>query len=465
MTHRFLPVAGLIAAVLVSGCGDVTAPAPGTAAATVRVTVPASARQGDVVELGLDARDAGNVALPDSLVDWRVEPAAGGFVHDRRFVGYQAGPLRIIASSGSVADTAELVVEPRGVTAVTFEPVGTGEVRDRFTSDLWVHGGFAYTGTWGSRDAMGDALNVWDVRDPAAPILTRTLLVEARTVNDVKVSADGRLAVITHEHSRDELNGITILDLADPGAPTVVTRYTHGLQTGVHNVWIEDDYVYAAANGVSQGLRIIDISEPARPVEAARFWAGESFLHDVYVRDGLAFLSHWGAGLVILDVGHGIAGGSPTAPVEVSRIQIGGHTHNAWYWPDAGYVFVGEENFVLPGRMHVIDVDDLRRPREVATFTVPVHSPPHNFWLDEDRGILYAAWYEAGIRAIDVTGTLLGQLELQGRERGASVYAGFAEGGCRTLPVTCSWAPQLEGGLVYVADKNHGLWILRPAMD
>ena len=33
--------------------------------------------------------------------------------------------------------------------------------------------------------------------------------------------------------------------------------------------------------------------------------------HDVYVRDGLAFLSHWDAGLIILDVGNGMAGGSP----------------------------------------------------------------------------------------------------------------------------------------------------------
>ena len=62
-----------------------------------------------------------------------------------------------------------------------------------------------------------------------------------------------------------------------------------------------------------------------------------------------AFLSHWDAGLIILDVGNGIAGGSPASPVEVSRIKtVGGQTHNAWYWPAAGYVFVGEENFGRP---------------------------------------------------------------------------------------------------------------------
>ncbi len=72
---------------------------------------------------------------------------------------------------------------------------------------------------------------------------------------------------------------------------------------------------------------------------------GSSGAYDVYVRDGLAFVSHWDAGLVILDVGNGIAGGSPTNPVEVSRVQTeGGNTNSAWYWPDA------EGSYVLTAR-------------------------------------------------------------------------------------------------------------------
>ncbi len=184
----------------------------------------------------------------------------------------------------------------------------------------------------------------------------------------------------------------------------------------------------------------------------AVFYAGSSGAHDVYVRDGLAFVSHWNAGLVILDVGNGIAGGSPTNPVEVGRVQTeGGNTHNAWYWPDAGYVFVGEESG-RPGVMHVVDVSDLSNPVEVATFAVSGDTA-HNFWLDEARGILYAAWYSSGLQAIDVSGTLLGELETQGRQVGSIRYRGGA---------TQSWGPQLHGGLIYVSDVNSGLWILRP---
>ncbi|MGH7539721.1 MAG: LVIVD repeat-containing protein, partial [Gemmatimonadota bacterium] len=184
------------------------------------------------------------------------------------------------------------------------------------------------------------------------------------------------------------------------------------------------------------------------------------FLHDVYVRDGLAFLSHWNAGLIILDVGNGIAGGSPTSPVEVSRIRTqGDQTHNAWYWPEGGYVFTGEEDFGTPGRLHVIDVRDLAAPREVATFRV-AGDTPHNFWLDEAGEVLYAAWYSAGVVAIDVSGELTGALEAQGRVLAISQYAGA--GVCQSGAGSCTWAPQLHDGLVWVSDMNSGLWALEP---
>jgi hypothetical protein len=213
---------------------------------------------------------------------------------------------------------------------------------------------------------------------------------------------------------------------------------------------------------VNVGLRIVDISDPNNPTEAAQFMGGASFLHDVYVRDGLAFLSHWNDGLVIVDVGNGIASGSPSSPTEVSRIAtIGGQTHNAWYWPAAGYVFVGEEDFGAPGILHVVDVRDLRQPQEVATYAVP-GGPPHNFWLDEAGGVLYAAWYGQGLRGVDVSGELLGRLELQGRDIASSLYGGSGACPSATGSFTCTWAPQLEAGLVFVSDMNTGLTVLRP---
>ena len=70
-------------------------------------------------------------------------------------------------------------------------------ITDVLTSDLWIWPGigkhkgkdFAVTGTWGSN---GEAY-FWDVTDPANMKIIDTVTVDARTVNDVKISADGRV--------------------------------------------------------------------------------------------------------------------------------------------------------------------------------------------------------------------------------------------------------------------------------
>jgi hypothetical protein len=478
MRPDLLTRASVLLAVL-AACGDATAPdnatAPGDGADPgdnpgaqpgVEITTTLSElRQGDVVGLAAEVRDVDGAVVDDPTVSWSLEPASSGRVTaEGRLVGYAPGPLRVVATVGQQADSLDLEITARGLGGA-FTVVGQGTLTTRFTSDLWVHGTAAYTGTWGRRSTdvtrFGNTLYVWDVQTPAQSALVDSILIAAATVNDVKVRADGAIAVITHEGSGDGLNGITLLDLQDPLHPTVITRFTTDLEAGVHNVWIEGDHVYAAVDGTG-GLVIVDIGTPQAPQRAGSFYAGSSNVHDVYVRDGLAFVSHWNVGLIILDVGHGIAGGSPGSPVEVSRIATaGGQAHNAWYWPATGYVFVGEEDFLAPGVLHVVDASDLANPVEVATFRV-ADEAPHNFWLDEAQAVLYAAWYSKGMRAVDVSGELLGELERQGREIAASIYGG--EGGCpaATGTATCTWAPQVHDGQVYLSDMNTGLWVLQP---
>ncbi|MCH8935976.1 MAG: hypothetical protein IIB90_09635 [Gemmatimonadetes bacterium] len=372
-------------------------------------------------------------------------------------------PLMMLILLQSCGDSTGLA-DDSGVASVRFTIVGQGEVLDRITSDLWVHGNAAYTGTWGQRTTpagtlVGNTLNTWDISMPGAPALVNSMMVDAGTINDVKVSEDGTLGVITHEGSAGGGNGITLLDLTVPLAPAPIVHFTTTLENGVHNAWIDGTHVYLAVDGANSqaGLRILDVADPADPTIVADFYGGSSSLHDVYVRDGLAFLSHWNAGLIILDVGNGMAGGSPGNPVEVSRVLTqGGQTHNAWYWPAGGYVFVGEESG-RPGVMHVVDVSDLSNPVEVATFGVSGDTP-HNFWMDETAEVLYLSWYSNGIRALDVSGRLLGALDRQGREIAGFLYAQAAGA---PFP-SRNWAPQFHNGLLYLSDMNTGLWILQP---
>jgi hypothetical protein len=57
------------------------------------------------------------------------------------------------------------------------------------------------------------------------------------------------------------------------------------------------------------------------------------------------------------------------------------------------------------GDIHVVDVSNMAAPKEVAFYT-DAWAGTHNFSVDEPNGILYAAYYNGGVRALDVRGDL-----------------------------------------------------------
>ena len=297
----------------------------------------------------VEAFDDTGAPIEPAALSWSVEPfRAGDFPIDARFVGYQPGPVEVIVSHGSLADTVALEIQARAVAAGSLTTVGHGPQVGPCNTDLWVHGNIAYTGTFSRGSNRGNRIFIWDVATPANPMLLGSFVVDAAAVNDVKLRPDGWVAVLTHEGSTDGRNGISLVDVRDPTTPRLITRFVDGLELGVHNAWYQGQYLYLAVNDVA-GLHVLDVSNAGTPRRVARFYAGSSFVHDVHVRDGLAFVSHWDAGLIILDVGNGVAGGSPTDPVEVGRIVIPGvKVHNAWYWPERRSVLIGDE-FTRPG--------------------------------------------------------------------------------------------------------------------
>jgi hypothetical protein len=423
-----------------------------------------------VVRYRAEVRDGQGGLVDDAVVAWSVQPPSAGLItEDGSFVAYVPGSAQVVATASGLRHALTVTVSERGLSG-SFAVVGHGEVGAYNSGHIFVRGDVAYTGTVDCYRSCGDRLLVWDVSDPAQPTLTDEIVVGGSRVNDVMVNADGTLAAITNEGGE---GGIVLLDLSDPAHPAEITRLTDGLEGDTHNVWIEGNFMYVAVESYRSPdrsrLQVVDISDPEDLTIVSTYYGGSSNAHDVYVRDGLAFLSHRDAGLIILDVG---VDGSPSSPVELGRALVDGppiSTHNAWYWPDTGYVFVGEEPQIdcgpdRSGTMYVFDVRDPAQARVVATYELPgVGFPPHGFWLDEQRGILYVAWEGHGIRAIDVSGSLMGRLESQGRE---IAQIGYADAGkClrgTQSRVMSSYSLQLYDGLLYVSDYASGLWVLQP---
>ncbi len=184
--------------------------------------------------------------------------------------------------------------------------------------------------------------------------------------------------------------------------------------------------------------------------------------HDQFARGGLMFLCEWNTGLNIYDVGDGRAGGSITNPVKLgSIVTSGGEVHNAWwYWSPAGekrYVFVGQEGpgsigSSSSGDIHVVDISNASAPVEVASYhmTNPA-AGTHNFWVDEVHEILYAAYYNGGVVALNISGTLSGDLATREISR-------LQIGGPGT---TYTWGVQLYNGSLYATDMISGFFQLK----
>ncbi len=444
-----------------------------------------SVRTGDVVRFEAVARDGdGNrvedVPLTYSVSGTGTRDAPGASVHrDGAFVAEDAGAYRVVASAGAVSTEALVSVEPRDVEHEV-RKVGQGLVSHHPSSDLWVFEGrdgrdYAYVGT----HAGGQKMFAWDVTDPESPMLTDSIVVDARVVNDVKVNDDASIAVITREGASDRRNGLVLLDLTDPAHPTVLSEYTETLTGGVHNTFIVDDLVYAIHDGTLD-VHIVDISDPSAPTEVGRWGIDRAgkYLHDIWVVDGLAYVSYWDDGVYVLDVGDGRWGGTPTDPAVVSSYSYTdlpgewGNTHVAFPYTNSDgntYLFVGDEVFGCEtcvarsgehlegprGYVHVLDMSDPENPEQVARYEVP-EAGAHNLWAADDK--LYVAYYQAGLRVVDVSGELRGDLYEQGREL-AWFPTATADG--FTPNQAMAWGPQPYDGRVFVSDLNSGLWIVR----
>ncbi len=481
--------------------GFVTAIRPGEVAVTVRaegveasvrfvveespvasldVTMPPRARTGDVVYAKAAALDANGDEVAGAPVQFSVAAVdsrggAGAAVYpDGGFVAERPGVYRVSAAAGAATGQALIEVSARGGEHEAVA-LGRGLVADRPTSDLWAFTGvdgrdYVYAGT----HSGGQRMLAWDVTNPANPVLSDFVEVDARVVNDVKVNASATVAVITREGASDRKNGIVLLDLADPAHPVVAGSYTKDLTGGVHNVFFNGDVLYAVHNGTFD-VHVLDVSDPTDVEEIGRWGidAPGKYLHDVWVADGLAYVSYWDDGVHVLDVGDGRWGGAPAAPVEVSSFAYPeGHTHFAFPYTNADgrrYLFVGDEIFGCAecvsrnghpgdgsrGFVHVLDMEDPERPREVARYEVP-EAGAHNLWVEDDK--MYVAYYQAGLRVVDVSGELRGDLYRQGREI-AWLPTGAPDGFVPNAPM--AWGPHPFKGHVFVSDLNSGLWVVR----
>jgi hypothetical protein len=453
-------------------------------------------RTGDVQRLQAVARDEAGRTLDDLPVTWSLSyrepadlraPAAPGQVREGRVVADVPGTFTVVASSGPLQARHTFRAEPRGVVQ-ELEVLGQGRQDYLRTTDFWVFEGMDgrdYVIT-GAKMSDGQAF-VFDVTDPARIVKTDSIRVDARSLNDVKVSPDGRYATVTREGASDRRNGLVLLDLSDPAHPVVASEFTERLTGGVHNAYPTDTHVFALSGG--ERYVILDVEDIYAPRIVSEVQHGDCRIHDVWVQDGIAYSAQWECGVIAYDVGNGAWGGSLENPVYISSYIVpGGATHAVFPYQQEStgrfYLFIGDEimnrrgmawegvpgNYQVPydpetgeggtilstaGYIQVIDFTDPENPEMVARYEVPEYGT-HNIWVEDD--ILYQAYYEGGLRVVDVSGELMGNLYTQGRE--IAVYRSADPlGYVPNSPMV--WSAMPYKGMIFFTDTNSGVWAVR----
>ncbi len=453
-------------------------------------------RTGDVQRFWAVVRDSSGAVLEDVPITWShayappadvVAPSAPGQLRAGRFVGDVPGTYTVVASAGTLQARSSFRVVAREAVQ-QLEVVGQGRQQRVRTTDFWVYEGvdgrdYALTG---AKQADGHAY-AWDVTDPSNIFKTDSVQVDARSVNDVKVSPDARYATMTREGASNRRNGVVILDLADPAHPKIASMFDEGLTGGVHNAFPTNDYVFALSGG--DKYVILDVRDIYDPTYVGEYNHPDSRVHDVWVHDGIAYSAEWGTGVVVVDVGNGRWGGTVERPVFVTSYPLPtGATHAVFPYVQESsgrtYLFVGDEIMNrrgLPmegpgglyrqrydpatgeggvpvstqGYIQVVDFTDPEDPTMVARYEVSEYGT-HNIWVEND--VLYQAYYEGGLRVVDVSGELMGNLYTQGRE--IAVFKPFDPiGFVPNSPMV--WSAMPHKGHVFFSDTNSGLWSVK----
>lgn len=398
---------------------------------------------------------------------------------------------------------------PPEFVANNVQAVGYSDLNGKpaFKMSIREHNGhwYLYTGHfWDS------GWSIVDVTDPTAPNVVKFISGPNNTFT-LQMGLSGNIMITALEKIFPNFGGnpekpfdegVLIWDISDPVNPRKLGQFRTG-GTGTHrNFYSGGRYVHLAAGmpGYDGNIYvIIDISDPAQPVEAGRWWVpgqhtveGEKLykpyvsLHGPpYVVENLAYLPYGSEGIIVLDINN------MSRIEEISRLSFSPPFHSQFSvhsvlpLPEKGLAYVNSEDTSYgKGPLHhasIVDISDPSNPMLLSLFPEPVPpaeapyrdffekggwSGPHNINIlqhnrdvEKQGELFYIAHFNAGLRVYSVKDPRL-PVEVgyfippEPRKR----YGPMPEG---ELVTQTEDVLVDRRGFIYITDKNQGLWILK----
>ncbi|WP_420456751.1 choice-of-anchor B family protein [Rubrivirga sp.] len=145
-------------------------------------------------------------------------------------------------------------------------------------------------------DSNGETVVILDLDDPVAPVVVGRL--DVGDVHDVFARED-RLYVAEGRNPT-----YSIWDTTDKAAPALVSRVTVPNAGYVHNVWPTDDgrHVVTTEETAEKTVKVWNVEDPENPELVGEWLGANRIAHNALVRGRYAFLSHYTAGVYVLDL-------------------------------------------------------------------------------------------------------------------------------------------------------------------
>jgi hypothetical protein len=373
------------------------------------------------------------------------------------------------------------------------------------TADVYVHKGFAYTGTHTKGGGEG-GVRVWDLKDPANPKEVAVFAddipgtwqekVIVKRVNTKHFKGD--LAVVSvqqlNTHYPDSVGGFLLYDVTNPYQPNKLgfwaldkkVRGTHELYLTVQNgrplVLTANPYADYYTHGEQKDFQLVDVSNPAQPQTIYQFdprslpevpgdfdgynWIDKHgknravFNHSTMadVNGKTAYLSFWDLGTIVLDIRN------PENPTYLGRTKFSsnqqGSAHSAAL-AKGGNVLIETREVYNPtkegyeqayGYTRIFDIKDKTNPKLLSEFrTELVDDVQYGLTFANtvhdpkvQGNTLFLSHYGGGVRSVDIS------------DPSNPVEIG------KYIPERSNiWGVDVAGDYVYASDMGTGLKVLQ----
>jgi hypothetical protein len=361
---------------------------------------------------------------------------------------------------------------------------------------------------WLAHESAPKNFTAVDVSDPRGPkVVVQTDLPESfMRSNSLEISGNLMAVAYQTQKAGQKPAGFELFDITVPEKPKSIAFFdaSGAASRGVHQLWFCDgEYVHMSSGAADftpthplddQFYRVVDVRNPAKPVEVGRWWlpgtrAGDTQApparhvqldrgnraHNTNVypqRPDRCYLGYIDAGMLILDISDK---SSPTPVVRWDNSPpYTGFTHTVLPLFDRNLLIVTDESTVdhaedWPKLIWVLDAREERNPIPISTCPLPgreqfakrggrfgahnifENTPSPNAWHSDE--IILGTFFNGGLRAYDISNPF------QPTELAAFVPAAPPRSICQSIQLNDVFVD--ERAIVYTVDRlSGGLYIL-----